>query len=144
MKRRYVFPPQCEYVVNEEARTVVCIIHTKDVDDETGLEMCTIENMNEDLGLSLWWIAGLKLGNRLPKHFSGKAVCAPGDKWNVEIGKKIARYRALEKYHYSTIKRMRAILELMEKRRLAVENRLTDEIHATDEYLRDLHREAFK
>lgn len=145
MKRRYVFPPQCEYIVNEEKRTVICVVHTADQDNEVGMEWATAQNLRDDLMVDAWYLRMKDIrGARLPRHFAGKAVCSPNDKWDVEIGKKIARYRALEKYHYSTIRRMRTMLEKMKKKQLAVENRLFDEINATNEYLRDLHREAFK
>jgi len=142
MKRRYVFPPQCEYIVNEEKRTVICVIHTGEQDTEVGMEWATAQNLRDDLMVDAWYLRDKSA--RLPKHFAGKAVCSPKDKWDVEIGKKIARYRALEKYHYSTIKRMRTLLDKMKKKQREVENRLFDEIDATNEYLRDLHSEAFK
>ena len=143
MKRRYVFPPQCEYIVNEEKRTVICVIHTGEQDNEVGMEWATAQNLRDDLMVDSWYLRNVA-GARLPKHFAGKAVCSPHDKWDVEIGKKIARYRALEKYHYSTIRRMRTFLDKAKTAQQRVEDRLYDEIHATNEYLRDLHREAFK
>lgn len=142
MKRRYVFPPQCEYIVNEEKRTVICVIHTTDQDNEVGMEWATAQNLRDDLMVDSWYLRNVA-GARLPKHFAGKAVCSPHDKWDVEIGKKIARYRALEKYHYSTIKRMRTFLDKVKKKQREVESHLFNEIDATNEYLRDLHSEAF-
>ncbi len=70
-----------EFKINEEKRTIVCILTT--VDD------FSFRAAKYGLFSEADWFT--------KKIYIGKAKCAPEDKWDESYGKKLAEYRASEK-----------------------------------------------
>jgi len=104
----------CEFYVDEEKRTVVCVIE----DTEYMLLNFIEENFEfSDVSLSntLLW-SSLRNKLRMPKRFIGKAVCAPEDKWNEELGRKLAFSRAKGKCYRSFFKRANMFIHTLDRR----------------------------
>ena len=84
-----------EFFVNKEKKTVACV-----ATDEDNLANCEILNILhkydiEETGILTNW------GN---KEFVGVAKCHPEDEFDEEIGKRIAKLKALMKFnHYKYI-----------------------------------------
>lgn len=108
----------CRFYVNEEKRTVVCVIpETKRL-----LLDFIYDNMNhEDVSLSeivtgIWndnkFIEKLKL----PRSFVGKAVCSEEDTWNEEVGRMIAFSRAKDKCYKSFFRRANLFVQTVDRR----------------------------
>lgn len=96
----------CKFFVDEEKRTVICVI------ENTSNLVRSFFNLNwwdEDTGPShrVFITPLVKLNRRmiLPDRFIGKAVCAPEDEWNEEVGRLIAFDRAKMKLNTSFFKR---------------------------------------
>ena len=97
---------KCRFFVDEEKRTVICVIENT-------------RNLVRDFFDLSWWngdvnpSAHVMISPRarldrymtLPDRFVGKAVCAPEDEWNEEVGRLIAFDRAKEKLATSFFKR---------------------------------------
>ena len=96
---------KCRFFVDEEKRTVVCVIE----------DTCNL--VRNFFDLNYWWdesssrqvkfepYGKLSKFMFLPDRFVGKAVCAPEDEWNEEVGRLIAFDRAKEKLATSFFKR---------------------------------------
>lgn len=94
-----------EYVVNEEKRTVVAIMRDCALDGEV-----LIENDIGKSNLMLFW--GKASGRYLINNtYRGKAVCSVEDKWDVELGKRIARNRMLNKYYKAKLRVLKLALK---------------------------------
>ena len=96
---------KCRFFVDEEKRTVICVIEDThnlvrnffDLNylwDETSSRQVRFEPYGK---LSKFMF--------LPDRFVGKAVCAPEDEWNEEVGRLIAFNRAKMKLNTSFFKR---------------------------------------
>lgn len=101
------------YVVNTQKRTIVCLIyvHPNTADD-------ILNKYLEASGLDTTSM----LGNYIWSPFIGIAKCHPSDKWDEEIGKKIARERAEKKLQCAInlslkqyVKRLRHAADLIEQ-----------------------------
>lgn len=103
----------CIFYVNEETRTIVCKIPNTDyllinfINDN----FCW-PDMNIDSGIS--WRLMKKLS--MPSSFIGKAVCAPEDEWNEELGRMLAFSRAKDKCYKSFFKRANLLVQTIDKR----------------------------
>ena len=108
--RKYKFnvkPSDCRYIINEEKRTVVCLIeHTDclfihfaennfDIPWDCMYYLCNSKPMNRSLRKKFF----------MPKRFWGIATCAEDDEWDVEKGKFLAFSRAKDKLNKSFFKR---------------------------------------
>lgn len=93
----------CKFYVNEEKRTVVCVI--PDTEDE--VKEFIWSSLSDINGINLYRTVSYKLNEKLtlPNSFIGKAVCAPEDEWNEEVGRKLAFARAKNKLYTSFFKR---------------------------------------
>lgn len=104
----------CKFYVNEEERTIVCVI-----DKTRDLFMDFIEsNFNFpsfDIAGGLYAASSWKFHDQLymPSQFTGKAVCAPEDKWDEELGKLIAFSRAKHKLYTSFFKRANLLVNMI-------------------------------
>ena len=81
----------------------------------------------------------------MPRYFTGKAVCAPEDKWDEELGKKIAFARAKEKCYDSFFKRANLFVHTVTKRlgdAIDIFNNFGDKISASREALEDSINQA--
>ena len=104
----------CRFYVNEEKRTVICVIpHTKDMLVEFVADHFRWDNVD------VWDAIGGRFYThdlRLPYSFTGKAVCAPEDNWDVETGKLIAFSRAKDKCYKSFFKRANKLVQAIDAR----------------------------
>ena len=90
----------CRFYVNEEKRTVVCVIPKT-----RNMVFDFITDHFYEGNIAVFY--GRKRENLLmPRSFTGKAVCAPEDEWNEETGKLIAFYKAKDKCYTSFFKRI--------------------------------------
>lgn len=83
----------CRFIVNEEKRTVVCLLERKrfSVTIDEYLQSKDIDAFN---GIRSFNRArALQNTLRLPRRVSAKAVCLPEDKFDVELGKLIAFHK---------------------------------------------------
>ena len=104
----------CDFYVDEEKRTVVCVYPTSKGTDAwlwNGASDLVIDFIEENFDFGDISLAdGARYGNlhrklKMPYRFVGKAVCAPEDTWDVDLGMRIAFARAKEKCYDSFFKR---------------------------------------
>ncbi len=135
----------CDFYVNEEKRTVVCVYPKADpvFNRRYAGDMVInfiIENFDfPDINLGDL-IYGMRPEMMMPRYFTGKAVCAPEDEWNEELGKKIAFARAKEKCYDSFFKRANLFVHTVTKRlgnAIDIFNNFGDKISASREALED-------
>ena len=103
----------CKFYVDEAARTVVCVIP-----DTT---LMVTDFMYEHFrwkDMDLWMGLEYILENQLmmPHSFMGKAVCAPEDEWNEELGRMLAFSRAKNKCYKSFFKRANHLVQTVDRR----------------------------
>lgn len=104
----------CRFYVNEEERTVVCVIpNTRFALQEFIEENFEFPDFDVYCGISYNY---LNKELKLPHSFMGKAVCAAEDEWNEETGRLIAYSRARNKYYTSFFKRANKLIQLINKR----------------------------
>lgn len=106
----------CRFYVNEEARTVVCVIP----DTENMLREFIRENFNFpelDFDYAIVdWSRGFRGTLNMPDSFRGKAVCAEEDEWDEELGRLIAFSRAKDKCYKSFFKRANLFVQAIDRR----------------------------
>lgn len=112
----------CRFYVDEEARTIVCVIAVD------GMEDMLINFVNDNFHFNdvcLDWAINTHFYDRLemPKSFMGKAVCSDEDEWDEEAGKLLAFKRAKTKFYNSFFKRANILMR-------ALDNRLDDMVEA--------------
>lgn len=103
----------CKFYVNEQARTVICVIPNT-------------QNMLRDFiyqhfqfkDIDIWEATNWSMMNKIemPYSFMGKAVCAPEDEWNEEVGRMIAFARAKDKCYKSFFRRANMLIQAIDKR----------------------------
>ena len=104
----------CRFYVNEEERTVICVIpNTRFALQEFIEENFEFPDFDVYCGISYNY---LNKELKLPHSFMGKAVCAAEDEWNEETGRLIAYSRARDKYYTSFFKRANKLIQLVNKR----------------------------
>lgn len=105
----------CRFYVNEEKRTVVCVIPKTHymVKDFIGEHF----HWRGDFDFSDYNLS-YRLSDELsmPSSFVGKAVCAPEDEWNEETGKLVAFARAKDKCYKSFFKRANMFIQKLDGR----------------------------
>lgn len=98
-------PSDAKYSINEEKKTVVCILEkTKDL-----FEDFVIDNFD------LWNFTMLNKVKKMPNRFVGIAKCSEEDEWNIETGKLIAFSRAKDKLNKSFFKRAATYVKYVDK-----------------------------
>jgi len=103
----------CKFYVDEDARVIVCVIsNVHDLLQDFISQHFSWGNINVE------WAVGYQFNKQLemPNSFMGKAVCAPEDEWNEELGKKIAFSRAKDKCYKSFFKRANLLVQTFDKR----------------------------
>lgn len=94
----------CKFFVNEEKRTVVCVIE--------GMKYRVYSDL--DRAINSAGGAVIMLGEskvaRLKDRFVGKAVCSSEDEWDENIGKLLAYSRAKHKFYRSYFKHLNHIM----------------------------------
>ena len=104
----------CRFYVDEEARTVVCVIpNTKGMLYQFVAMHFRFSNFD--------FYRALKSGRfenelYMPNSFVGKAVCAESDEWDEETGKLIAFGRAKDKCYKSFFRRANRFVQAIDKR----------------------------
>lgn len=103
----------CRFYVNEAERTVVCV-----VPNTSHMVMDFIwDNFNwADINMSDAIDYRLRKEIRMPNSFMGKAICAPEDEWNEELGKMIAFSKAKDKCYKSFFKRANNFVQTIDQR----------------------------
>ena len=116
---------ECKFYVDEEARTVVCVIpnkiHHKDGSITIVSKMVEdfieknfrFKDIDFDFALNYDW---REKDLEMPVSFMGKAVCAPEDEWNEELGRMIAFSRAKDKCYKSFFKRANKFVQAVDRR----------------------------
>ncbi len=96
----------CKFYVNEEERTIVCVIHCdKDI----------VEYYVNELTHNYFWLSFNEREKiKMPSTFIGKAVCTKNDTWNEELGRDIAFERAKNKFYKSFFKRANHLIKMID------------------------------
>lgn len=103
----------CRFYVDKEAKTVVCVIpKTTLMVNNFMYDNFRWKDMNFWMGLE--YILEDQL--EMPHSFMGKAVCAPEDEWDEELGRMIAFSRAKDKCYKSFFKRANRLVQTIDKR----------------------------
>lgn len=108
MKMNGIKMSDCRFYVNEEERTVVCVI------PYTRLKFLSYIYDKFMYHRNICF----KVDEReleLPKQFIGKAVCSKEDEWNEETGRMIAFARAKNKFYKSFFKRANLLINTIDK-----------------------------
>lgn len=102
----------CKFIVKPEDRMVICVI---DGDNIRHMLSNFVEDFDfPDLEVYMPYPTARKL--LMPNSFMGKAVCAPEDEWNEEVGRKIAYFRAKHKLYMSFFKRANLYVQTIDRR----------------------------
>ena len=87
------------YYINESKRTIVCVFTPDHSEYCTGFEKAMKKVINET-GYAVMLDPKCPVCYMdYPDTFEGKAKCAPEDEWDAEYGKRLAKARALAKFH---------------------------------------------
>ena len=104
----------CRFYVNEEERVVVCVIPKTTYMLENFIrENFDFRQFDIPISLSFDYVENHL---RMPSSFMGKAVCAEGDEWNEEVGRKIAFLRAKDKCYKSFFKHANHFVQMIDWR----------------------------
>lgn len=104
----------CRFYVNEEERVVVCVIpNTGNMVENFIMENFDFKQISIPFGLAYDYI---EKHLRMPPSFMGKAVCAEGDEWNEEVGRKIAFLRAKDKCYKSFFRHANHFVQMVDRR----------------------------
>lgn len=137
MSKLNIKKEDCRFIVNEEKRTVVCII-----DQTRALLFRFIDPYSWNTQVQIGSISfeprkELLLDLMLPDKFIGKAVCSKDDKWDPEVGKLIAFDRAKNKLHSAFFKRAQLFSN-------EIDRSLTQLVASFNEYGEQLSKSADK
>lgn len=137
MSKLNIKKEDCRFIVNEEKRTVVCII-----EETRALLFRFIDPYSWNTQVQIGSVSfepsrGLLLDLMLPDKFIGKAVCSKDDKWDPEVGKLIAFDRAKNKLHSAFFKRAQLFSNEIDKS-------LTQLVTSFNEYGEQLSKSADK
>lgn len=104
----------CKFFVDEEQRTIVCVIEDTYhiVHDFFSIGYSDVSNKNTPVFFEVNDALWTRL--RMPNRFIGKAVCAPEDDWNEEVGRLIAFDRAKMKLNTSFFKRAQMFVDAVD------------------------------
>lgn len=93
----------CKFFVNEEKRTVVCVIE--------GMRYRVYSDLDRAISsASTVIMLGEGMTARLKDRFVGKAVCSSEDEWDENTGKLLAYNRAKNKFYRSYFKHLNHIM----------------------------------
>ena len=113
----------CKFYVDEEKRTVVCVIACDpDAENPIRVDRLVIDFIMDNFQFpDIDFDSAVNYGKlyqalKMPKRFVGKAVCAEGDEWNEELGRKLAFYRAKDKCYKSFFKRANLFAQKIDQR----------------------------
>lgn len=101
----------CKFYVNEEAKTVVCVIpDAKEMLDDFVSENFRFSDFDMHFMINDYDML------KMPKSFIGKAVCSADDEWDEELGRMIAFSRAKDKFYKSFFKRANNFINAVDRR----------------------------
>lgn len=115
----------CRFYVDEDARTVVCVIPPV-ITDKSGERHKTsdmvFDFIRENFQFSdidmydaiTFWNKNFSEALTMPHSFIGKAVCALEDEWDEETGRMIAFSRAKDKCYRSFFKRANRFVQAVD------------------------------
>ena len=104
----------CKFYVNEDERTVVCVIpNTQDMVEDFIWEHFQWKDIDMYEALEY---GKFRQDMKMPHSFIGKAVCAKEDEWNEELGRMIAYSRAKDKCYKSFFKRANLFVQTVDRR----------------------------
>lgn len=104
----------CKFYVNEEARTVVCVIpNTSDMVIDYIWEHFQWKDINVYESLEY---GKFRNSIKMPNSFMGKATCAVEDEWDEDLGRIIAFSRAKDKCYKSFFKRANRVVQALDSR----------------------------
>lgn len=107
----------CRFYVNEEERTVVCVIpNTEEMLEEFVCDNFKFSDIDIYIGVNFYWRSRFGAALKMPHSFMGKAVCSSEDEWNEETGKLIAFSRAKDKCYKSFFKRANMLVQTLDRR----------------------------
>ena len=117
----------CKFYVDEENRTVVCVIPSCTIDADGNKRYLTdmVLDFIREHGMFSdfimydainFWRSTFSKELQMPTSFIGKAVCATEDEWNEEFGKLIAFSRAKNKCYKSFFKRANKFIQALDRR----------------------------
>ena len=111
----------CKFYVDEPKRTVVCVIP-----NTSGLLEKFIDTnfkfANFNISEALLFSRNYEKSVYMPNSFIGKAVCAEEDKWDEDLGRKIAFARAKDKCYKSFFRRANKIIQSIDERLSDIQN----------------------
>lgn len=99
----------CKFYVDEKNRVVVCVY-----EDTSRMLIDFINSKLRLKNLDVFYAVSDFDEFKMPKSFSGKAVCAPEDEWNEELGRKIAYARMRSKCYKSFFRRANRIVRMVD------------------------------
>ncbi len=118
-KKNGIKMSDCKFYVNEDERTVVCVIEsTRNMVRDFIYDNFQFKDINMFASIEGFWGDG-RFGEKvltMPNSFIGKAVCAAEDEWDEELGKKIAFARAKDKCYKSFFKRANTFVQAVDRR----------------------------
>ena len=117
----------CKFYVDKEKRTIVCVIpsvivnygkksYTKNMVFDFIDDNFHFSDLNLYDAIDTWGNTKIKKQLTMPNSFIGKAVCAPGDEWDEDLGKMIAFAKAKDKCYKSFFKRANLFVQVLDKR----------------------------
>ena len=107
----------CRFYVDEEARTVVCVIpDTEEMLEEFIYDNFRFSDIDISSGVNFYWRSRFGAALKMPHSFMGKAVCSPEDEWDEGTGKLIAFSKAKDKCYKSFFKRANMLVQALDRR----------------------------
>ena len=104
----------CKFYVDEEARTIVCVIpNTRYMLSNFIEQHFQYGDINFDFATTTRFIQNELL---MPRSFMGKAVCSKDDEWDEELGKLVAFSRAKDKCYKSFFRRANTFVNSVDRR----------------------------
>ena len=111
----------CKFYVNKEERVVVCVIpNTRRMVSDFIHDHFSFNDID------FWYALETVDKVEMPCSFIGKAICAPEDEWNEELGRMIAFSRAKDKCYRSFFRRANTFVQLIDRRLSDVIEMLND------------------
>ena len=103
----------CRFYVNEDERTVVCVIP-----NTCNMVLNFVEDHFRWGDIDFWHSSKERMDRtmKMPNTFVGKAVCSPEDTWDEETGKLIAFSKAKDKCYRSFFKRATKFVQAIDRR----------------------------
>lgn len=104
----------CRFYVNEDERVVICVIpNTSHMLTDFIRDHFRWSDFDFEFALGYNYEENAL---KMPHSFSGKAVCAEGDEWDVETGKLIAYSKAKNKCYRSFFRRANRFAQKIDMR----------------------------